>query len=194
MNHFINNLYKNQAFFYKAFLFIITAVLIVYLMPKGGKFKYEITRGKPWQYENLYAPFDFAILKSDDEIVKEKDQIINNHIPYFNFDEQIVEMVKSSAEEQIPEIFSDSILSRQTKAITNFVNVALDGLYENGVLQEDARLEDKQMVYLKKGNIAVEITYCSIFTQEEISEYLTTNINRSNLTSLRPELLELFYN
>ncbi len=65
MKNFVNNFYKNQALFYKIFLFIITAVLIVYLLPKGGKFKYEITKGKPWQYENLYAPFDFAILKSD---------------------------------------------------------------------------------------------------------------------------------
>ncbi len=194
MNKFINNLYKYQALFYKVFLFIITAILIVYLMPKGGKFKYEITKGKPWQYENLYAPFDFAILKTNDEIVKEKDQIINNHIPYFNYNEEIVKNVKTSTEEQIPETFTDSVLNRRTKAITDFVNNALDGLYENGVLQEDARLEEDQLVYLKRGNIAEEITYGSIFTQEEISDYLTTNIDRSNLTSLRPELLELFFN
>jgi len=55
------------------------------LLPKGGKFKYEITKGKPWQYENLYAPFDFAILKNEDEIIKEKDKIINNNIPYYTY-------------------------------------------------------------------------------------------------------------
>src|SRR5690606_35118983 len=189
----INNLYKNQAFFYKAFLFILTSVLIVYLMPKGGKFKYEITKGKPWQYENLYAPFDFAILKTDDEIVKEKDQIINNHIPYFNYNEELAEGVKENAQEQISEVFNDSILNRRKRAISEFVAKALDNVYENGVLQEEGRIEDDQLVYLKKGNIAQEITYGKIFTQEEIPEYLTTNINRSSLTSIRPELLELFY-
>ena len=194
MNHFINNLYKNQAFFYKAFLFILTSVLIVYLMPKGGKFKYEITKGKPWQYENLYAPFDFAILKTDDEIVKEKDQIINNHIPYFNFDEEIARNVQETAQEQISEVFSDSILNRRKRAISEFVSKALDNIYENGVLQEDGSIEEAQLVYLKKGNIAQEIPFGKIFSQEEIPEYLTTNINRSSLTSIRPELLELFYN
>src|SRR5680860_918054 len=89
MNNIINNFYKNQALFYKIFLFILTAVVIVYLLPKSGKFKYEITKGKPWQYENLYAPFDFAILKTNEEIVKEKDQIISNHIPYYNFIDDI---------------------------------------------------------------------------------------------------------
>ena len=194
MNHFINNFYKNQAFFYKAFLFILTAVMIVYLMPKGGKFKYEINRGKPWQYENLYAPFDFAILKTNEEIVKEKDQIIASHIPYFNYNEEIVETVKATAQEQIRKVFSDSVINRRGRAISEFINSAITGLYENGVLQEQTRLDNDHLVYLKKGNIADEITYGKIFLQEEIPEYLTTNINRTNLTSLRPELLELFYN
>src|SRR5690554_1235884 len=126
MKQFVEYLYKNQALFYKVFLFMLTSVLIVYLMPKGGKFKYEITKGKPWQYENLYAPFDFAILKTDDEIVKEKDQIINNHIPYFNFDEEIARNVKETAQEQISEVFSDSILNRRKRAISEFVSKALD--------------------------------------------------------------------
>ena len=42
-------------------------VLIVFFFPKGGKFKYDFQKGKPWQYENLYAPFDFSIKKTDEE-------------------------------------------------------------------------------------------------------------------------------
>ncbi len=194
MNNFINNFYKNQALFYKVFLFILTAVLIVYLMPKGGKFKYEITKGKPWQYENLYAPFDFAILKTDDEIVREKDQIISNHIAYFNYDQSIAESVKAEAEEQINEIFSDSIINRRGSAIVNFSESVIDEVYEYGVQQEDNQLEDDQPVYLKRGNIAEEIPLGRIFSQDEIPEYLSTNIDRSNLTDFKPELLELFYN
>jgi cyclic-di-AMP phosphodiesterase PgpH len=193
MNNFINNFYKNQALFYKVFLFILTAVLIVYLLPKGGKFKYEITRGKPWQYENLYAPFDFAILKTDDEIVKEKDKLISNHIPYYNYNEKVVEEVKTNAEEQISEVFNDSILNRREQAISNFVAEVLGELYEIGILQDDTRLGDDQPVYLKRGNVAEETIYGRIFLQEEIPDYLNTNINRSNLTSIKSELLELFY-
>ena len=75
MKSFVNNLYKNQDLFYKVFLFLLTTVFIVYLFPKGGKFKYEIPKGKPWQYENLYAPFDFAILKTPEELAAEKEKI-----------------------------------------------------------------------------------------------------------------------
>lgn len=194
MTNFINNLYKNQALFYKVFLFIITAIVIVYLLPKGGKFKYEITKGKPWQYENLYAPFDFAILKTDDEIVKEKDQIIANNIPYYTFSQAVVEQVDKKVEPEIQEVFNDSILKRRARNISSFVEKTLDEIYEFGVLEEDRRTNPDQLVYLKKGNEAFEVNYGKIFSQEDIRNYLTNAISKSNLNSLEPELLELFYN
>ncbi|CAM4208490.1 HD family phosphohydrolase [Gillisia limnaea] len=193
MTNFINNLYKNQALFYKVFLFILTAVVIVYLLPKGGKFKYEITKGKPWQYENLYAPFDFAILKTDDEIVKEKDQIISNNIPYYSFNEEVVTQIKSEIEPQIKEVFTDSILNRRRAEITTFVDKALEDLYQYGILEEKKRTNPEQLVYLRKGTEAFEINYDRLFSQEEIQAFLTSAISRSNLASIQPELLELFY-
>ncbi|MGM0391510.1 MAG: HD family phosphohydrolase [Bacteroidota bacterium] len=193
MTKFLNSLYKNQALFYKVFLFILTAVVILYLLPKGGKFKYEITKGKPWQYENLYAPFDFAILKTDDEIVKEKDQIISNNIPYYSFNEEVVSQIKSQVEPQIKEVFSDSILNRKKGAITTFVDKTLEDLYQYGILEEKKRSNPEQLVYLRKGNEAFEINYDRLFSQEEIQSFLTSAISEANLVSIQPELLELFY-
>ena len=59
------------------------------MLPKGGHFKYEFQKGKPWQYENYYAPFDFAIQKTEDEINEEKKQIEDNAIQFFAFDEDL---------------------------------------------------------------------------------------------------------
>ncbi len=194
MNNFVNNFYKNQALFYKIFLFIITAILIVYLLPKGGKFKYEITKGKPWQYENLYAPFDFAILKSDAEIVKEKLQINTNHIPYYSVNENIVDQVKSKVPEQLAKTFTDSILKRKKRQLTNFIEKTLDNIYEYGVLLEARPADANKLVYLKKGNEAFEVNYDKLLLQDEIRPFLNVQINQSNLSSLKPELLEFFYN
>ena len=194
MNKFINNFYKNQTLFYKVFLFLLTAVVIVYLLPKSGKFKYEITKAKPWQYENLYAPFDFAILKSNDEIVKEKDQIISNHIPYYNYNEEIIKKVKEEVPGQINKIFPDSILNRKRNLLLSFADETLNSLYQFGLLQEERRTEPNRLVYLKKGNVAIEVSYGKILSQDDIRTFLTNKIKQNNLASLEPELLELFYN
>tara|TARA_R100001369_G_scaffold20091_1_gene36800 strand:+ start:305342 stop:307387 length:2046 start_codon:yes stop_codon:yes gene_type:complete len=194
MNNFVNNFYKNQALFYKIFLFIITAVLIVYLLPKAGKFKYEITKGKPWQYENLYAPFDFAILKADEEIVKEKLQINSNHIPYYNFNDDVVKQVKSKVPEQLIKIFPDSILENRKRQFSVFIDRTLDRIYENGILQEPKPADINKLIYLKRGNEAFEINYDKILLQDEIRQYLNVQINSNKLSAFKPDLLELFYN
>ena len=194
MNNFVNNFYKNQALFYKIFLFIVTAFLIVYLLPKGGKFKYEITKGKPWQYENLYAPFDFAILKSDAEIVKEKLQINTNHIPYYTVNENVIEQVKSKVPEQLEKTFTDSILKRKRRLLTGFIETTLDNIYEYGVLLEARPTDANKLVYLKRGNEAFEVNYDKLLLQDKIRPYLNVQINQSRLSSLKPELLEFFYN
>ncbi len=194
MNNFVNNFYKNQALFYKIFLFIITAILIVYLLPKGGKFKYEITKGKPWQYENLYAPFDFAILKSDAEIVKEKLQINTNHIPYYTVNENVIKQVKSKVPEQLEKTFTDSVLRRKQRQLSSFIDKTLDDIYEYGVLLDAKPADANKLIYLKRGNEAFEVNYDKLLLQDEIRPYLNIQINLSNLASLKPELLEFFYN
>ncbi|SFF64010.1 hypothetical protein SAMN04488033_102242 [Salegentibacter agarivorans] len=194
MKKFVNNLYKNQALFYKVFLFALTAVLIVYLLPKGGNFKYEIPKGKPWQYENLYAPFDFAILKSEEEIQDERQQIINNHTPYFQFNKEIPNQVKSEVPEVVTEVFPDSILKNREIQIIGFVNETLEGVYEYGLLQDNNRLEDNQLVYLRKGNEAFEISYKNILKQDQVRDFLNSEIEESNLSEVENELLEVFFN
>ncbi|PKD17173.1 phosphohydrolase [Salegentibacter salinarum] len=194
MKKFVNNLYKNQALFYKVFLFALTAVLIVYLLPKGGNFKYEIPKGKPWQYENLYAPFDFAILKSEEEIQEERQQIINNHTPYFQFNQEIPNQVESEVPEVVQEVFPDSILSNREIQIIGFVNETLEDVYEYGLLQANNRLEDNQLVYLRKGNEAFEISYKNILKQDQVRDFLNSEIEESNLSEFENELLEVFFN
>ncbi|TDN89418.1 hypothetical protein DET49_106163 [Salegentibacter sp. 24] len=194
MKKFVNNLYKNQALFYKVFLFALTAVLIVYLLPKGGNFKYEIPKGQPWQYENLYAPFDFAILKSEEEIQEERQQIISNHIPYFQFDEKIPKQVISEVPQKVQEVFPDSILKNKENQIIDFVKETLEDVYEFGLLQANNRIEDNQLVYLRKGNEAFEIAYKNILKQDQVRDFLNTEIEESNVSEFENRLLEVFFN
>ena len=65
MHQFLSLLSRNQSNAYKLLLLIGSIVLVIYMLPKGGQFKYQFQKGKPWQYENLYAPFNFTIKKDN---------------------------------------------------------------------------------------------------------------------------------
>ncbi|MCK4568666.1 MAG: HDIG domain-containing protein [Bacteroidales bacterium] len=79
---FIRNQYQH---IFKGFLFILAIAILVWIFPKEGKFKYEFSQGKPWLHEDMYAPFDFAIDKSAEDIAAEKDEAILGLPFYFRY-------------------------------------------------------------------------------------------------------------
>ena len=193
MKSFIDYLYKNQDLFYKVFLFLLTTLLIVYLFPKGGKFKYEIPKGKPWQYENLYAPFDFAILKSPEEIAAEKLAIRENHVPYYDYNEEIAREVQAALENQIPQVIPDSFDRRRIDRIQSFITETAQEIFRNGFIQEIIPLPPDQLVYLRKGNEVSEIAYESILKQSQLRDFLNRKIDQSQLQLFRDQLIGLFF-
>ncbi|MFZ3274324.1 MAG: phosphohydrolase, partial [Lutibacter sp.] len=154
MKKIINKLLVNHSLIYKLFLYIITIVLVVYLFPKGGQFKYEFQKGKPWQYENYYAPFDFSIKKSPQEIEAEKQQIKENSKQFFEYNEEIVVAVRKNTSEKILEYLATTKLSKQNKnRLLQKADEILSEIYEYGYLDPLSEQKvDKVEITLRKGN------------------------------------------
>ncbi len=73
----------------KVFVFLCAIILIVWQMPRTVKFKYEYQKMKPWQYESLYAPYNFPIYKTPEEIELEEEDYMKNSYPIFEYDNVI---------------------------------------------------------------------------------------------------------
>ena len=86
MGKLFNKINKGFSRLFRVLLFVLSAFLIIYFFPKSGKFKYNFENGRPWQSENLYAPFDFAIKKSVDEINREEEEVRLNTPLFFEID------------------------------------------------------------------------------------------------------------
>jgi len=63
-----------------------TVVFVSLLFPNQVQFKYQYGLGKVWKYEDLYAPYDFSIRKSNFELSKSEDRVKKDFIPYFTKD------------------------------------------------------------------------------------------------------------
>ncbi|MBN2668180.1 MAG: HDIG domain-containing protein [Bacteroidales bacterium] len=70
-------------------IFVVAGLILLALFPKEAKFKFEFVKGKPWQHEQLIAPFSFAIQKTDEQIKNEEDSIKASHPLYFKFQTEI---------------------------------------------------------------------------------------------------------
>ncbi|MCF8365164.1 MAG: HDIG domain-containing protein [Bacteroidales bacterium] len=87
---------QNYSNFYKAGLFLISLVILISFFPKEAKFKYEFSKGRPWPHEDLIAPFDFPILKAPEEIEKERNEILQEHELYFDFNINLNEEIRDN--------------------------------------------------------------------------------------------------
>ena len=170
MKKFINKLLVNHSLIYKLFLYVATIILVVYLFPKGGQFKYEFQKGKPWEYENYYAPFDFAIQKTEDEIALEKQQVIESSKQFYEYDENVVLQVKNSINEKIENALLNSDLIQEQKIkLRELVNIVVKDIYEFGYIETPNNIKNnKQLITLKMGNKSQDIEADKLFKSSEI--------------------------
>lgn len=73
---------------WRVMVFVAAVVLAVYFMPRSAKFKYEFTKLRPWSHETLYAPFNFPIYKTEEQLWKERNEAMENVHLVFVIDEK----------------------------------------------------------------------------------------------------------
>src|SRR5690554_109095 len=192
MKDFINYFYRNHSLAYKVILFISATFLIVYLFPKSGKFKYNFERGKPWQSENLYAPFDFAIKKTDEEINAEKKNITDNSLLYFNVDTTTKERVVSEFNFKIE--LPDSIIASNKNKLFKFGLNLINTLYANGVLDEDYIFPDDKKVVLLEGRIEKQtVKYSELIKQNHVKDIVEKALTNEGLSEFQIPITSLFF-
>ncbi|NDV82291.1 HD family phosphohydrolase [Bacteroides sp. 51] len=74
---------------FKSLIFIAIVALIVYFLPRDGKFNYQFSIDKPWKYGQLMATFDFPIYKDDAVVKNEQDSILTNFQPYYILNNEV---------------------------------------------------------------------------------------------------------
>ena len=180
MSEIVNKIYRNNTIIYKVFLFLIATIAIVYLFPKGGQFKYDFNNGQLWKYDNLYAPFDFAIQKTAEEISLEKKEIKNNAKLYFKYDTNIVEDVKVTFKNKISQLnFSDSLTIDEISELKETGNKIIQKVYNAGFLESvsEGRVSSKdQIIALKKENEVQDVLFKNLLTSKNVLEIINTNL------------------
>lgn len=170
MKQVIIFLTRNQSNIYKLFLFALTIVLVIYMLPKGGQFKYQFQKGKPWQYENLYAPFNFTLKKDKDALDQEREQIRRNAVPYFDVDIDVPLEALKDFSALLDLSYQDSLWNTpKNRAKEQGLNL-VNQIYKTGVL--NASGDDylpEQRVYLKTDNQVRETVYSRLIEREELN-------------------------
>jgi len=180
--------------------------MIVVALPKETQFNYSYQKGKPWAYENLMAPFDFAINKTEEELNTERAEVMQNAHPFYKFNKNLSEEKKYSFNNELTEVWEKKYgygtrSKKETDQLEKLKNLQfeigsriLQMTYDQGIIliNEQSPLNNPDgMITLVKDNIAEEKNLKSFFTIQSAFQYISDEldkISQADKTLLSPLL------
>lgn len=181
IRNIVKKLLLKQGLLGKIILVISSIFLVMYFLPKGGHFKYQFQKGKPWQYESLYAPFTYTNKKLTDEIELEKARILAQTPPYFEITEDVKQDVLNKFNELFEEFYNDSLFSLDKSKLKSQVNENIQQIYTYGLLQQDYAYTTNRYIYLRSGNQLQELKYGELYTHDKAMNLLEDNFQALDL-------------
>lgn len=151
-------------------LFIAAIIIIVYFLPREGKYKYSYEDNRPWQYGLLTAPFKFHIHKSDAQIQEEKDSIMQTYQPYYLADATI-------EKKAISQVVQDARARSIPEDYITYINRKFTEIYKAGVISAEdyeriQELNKKQLILRSEtaNKIAATRHIASFYTPRQAYE------------------------
>jgi putative nucleotidyltransferase with HDIG domain len=182
-----------QGLFYKSLLILSSSVLILYIFPLGGQFKYEFQKGRVWQYPDFYSPFDFSILKSEAEVKKDEATALKNLKLYLRADETIKNQVYSKYAEAFIGFFQDQQNPMVLDSLYDFGKQLLDEVYFYGVLPPNYVHQGNPEILLIQGQTEIPILVNKFFKPEKLFEFIGSRIVSSSYVPFEDMYKDLFF-
>ena len=177
---FWNYLVAKQNILYKSILILSSSLLILYLFPIGGQFKYEFQKGRAWQYPSYYAPFDFSILKSEQEVKADQEAALSSLKPYLRSDIKIKELVFTRYQDEFSRFFSSINNPMVFDSVYKFGESILKKIYENGVLPPNYIHQGNEEILLIQDNVEIPLNVKELFKSDSLFESLSKWFEESN--------------
>lgn len=159
---------------YKILIFVVTVAVIVYFLPRDGKFNYQFDLGKPWKYGQLMASFDFPIYKDDAVVAHEMDSLEHAFQPYFTIDKsretEAVTKFRNSYNSKLKSILPSADYSK-------YIERTLHTIYSAGLLSSDdsQRLTNEDSISairIVEGKQALSKSLSEVYTEKRAYELL----------------------
>lgn len=165
-------------------LMLALVAFVSFLNPNQLTFKYEYEKGRSWAYEDLTAPFDIPLLKSEADLALEKASIIDEFPPCYRVDPNIgpskTEAFQAGFDKQFNSIRADQetafqdVLSR-SDTYRQYGSKLLGRIYQRGILEPDpAHLQKgkEQVVNILTANTLKTQTLQNIPSPTQVKRWL----------------------
>ncbi len=164
----------------KVLVFLVAIVLVCWLMPRTGKFKYEYQLSKPWQHETLYAPFDFPIYKDYEALSAETDAARAKVKPIFVFNDDETVASRNQLMASFEEKWETNSRFDRELNMDGLFKV-FDSIEEQGIVAYDnatSNLEASSEVNIVRNKVMRTVRYGDLYSMNEATEAVSAMLEQ----------------
>ncbi|MDB5007327.1 MAG: transrane family protein [Mucilaginibacter sp.] len=164
------------------FLMMLASVcLIVFTLPKQAKFSYDIEKGRIWNQKELISPYNFAILKTQQEIENDQKNALASITPIYQLDDDLGNHETDGFKNDLEIKWHNSgINDRQKNRYVTTGSNLLAEIYTRGILNLNPKYQQNAENYpittLNK-NVATEKNTAELFTREKALAYCDKSLS-----------------
>lgn len=156
--------------------FLIALFLIIWLMPRNAKFKYEYQKMRPWQHESLYAPFNFPIYKTMEQLKVEQESSLKDVCPIFVYDTKMTKENKN----QMMEDFESQWLGNEDDKMEN--RLLLEKIYDT--IENVGILSHVSMLNSLKPESLIDVVRDKVIKTKSLRDFYTMKMATDKVTEL----------
>ncbi len=152
--------------------FILTLLVVFLFFPNEGMIRYEYQLNQPWKHDKLFAPFDFGVRKSVEDVAKEREEITSNQPPVFSINEDfnahILSRIDDAWEHSVDSSYAcDSIRKGSTELIGQWLNA---GIVQRGEATRD--LSPFDPILIDRGGNLTTIPFSEALNINTVFDYM----------------------
>lgn len=177
MKKFLSYIVSNLRIVYLLTIMAVTVALILVMFPNNfTKVEYDYAEGSFWRSDDLYAPFDYIVLRSEEEANLDAERIKAQSVHYFVADSN----AQITAQSRLRAL---TIPPRQKQMLTQLVALVYSG---DGYCDSLELVKDHPVVLLD-GNVGRQMK--NVTTPDEVRIYVANVLKDTTEASLMARLL-----
>jgi len=167
------------------FLMMLASIcVIVFTLPKQAKFSYDIEKGRIWNQKELISPYNFAILKTQQEIENDQKTALASVTPIYQFDDEVEGHELDGFKNDLEIKWHNAGINdrQKNKYLTTGYDL-LKGLYDTGVLKLNPKYQQSAENYpitILNKNIATDKNTADLYTKEKALAYCNQQLSTQN--------------
>ena len=163
------------------FLMMLASIcVIVFTLPKQAKFSYDIEKGRIWNQKDLISPYNFAILKTTQEIENDEKGALASVTPIYQLDDDFGNREVEGFNRDLGIKWHNETVNGKEDAYTTEGDKLLKEIYSKGILSLNPKYQQSAENYaitILNKNVATDKNTADLLTKEKALAYCDKALN-----------------